>query len=441
MSLAGWLWSGCAGIPIAGEQQARDDLAAVQRTFQPVAKDLGSGSALRDFVRFAVMNQPQVQAAYYDWAAAVERITIERSLPDPKFSLEADIDEMLSTLMPGLMMDFPGPGKRAAAGELATAESEAKYYKFEWSVLQAAFALRKAYYELHFLSERVGVNQETQQLLTDIEKLARMQNEAGKVTLQDVLRARIEQAKLATEIENLDDSRAPLVAQFQAALGIRAGDDAPPVPQRFESTPLDLGSDQLVAAAMARNPRLKAMEAEVRAADASIRVAAKARVPDFNAGLEADVKADPLMVRPTLGITLPIWRDKIAAQIAAAQANKQAAEARFSSEQIMLAVEFAEKSFIFRESSRNLALLRNELLPLARQSVEVAPAGYTAGEVDFLNLLDAQRTLLEFRLAEVEAGVQRELALAELSSLILGTPPAGAPVLSQVTLSGKEQDP
>ena len=164
-------------------------------------------------------------------------------------------------------------------------------------------------------------------------------------------------------------------------------------------------------------------------------------MPDFNAGIEADVKADPLMVRPTLGITLPIWRDKIAAQIAEAQANKQAAEARFSSEQIMLAVEFAEKSFIFRESSRNLALLRNELLPLARQSVEVAQAGYTAGEVDFLNLLDAQRTLLEFRLAEVEAGVQRELALAELSSLIVGTPPAGAPVLSQVTLSGKEHGP
>ena len=37
--------------------------------------------------------------------------------------------------------------------------------------------------------------------------------------------------------------------------------------------------------------------------------------------------------------------------------------------------------------------------------------------------------------------VQRELALAELSSLILGTPPAGAPVLSQVTHSGKEPGP
>lgn len=406
-----------------------------------MAKDLGSGSSLRQYVKFAVMNQPQVRAAYYDWAASVERITIERSLPDPKFSLEADIDRMVTSLMPGLMMDFPGPGKRAAAGELATAESEENYYKFEWSVLQAAFALKKAYYELYFLSERIGLNQETQRLLSDIEELARMQNEAGKVTLQDVLRARIEQAKLTTEIENLDDSRKPLVAQFQAALGLTASDAPPPLPQRFESTPLDLNSEHLVSAAMARNPRLKAVEAELRAADVSIRVAAKAKIPDFNAGIEADVKADPLMVRPTLGITLPIWRDKIAAQIAEAQANKRATEARLSSEQIMLAVEFAEKSFMFRESSRNLNVLRNDLLPLARQSVEVAQAGYTAGEVDFLNLLDAQRTLLEFRLAEVEAGMQRELALAELSSLILGTPPAGAPVLSQVTLSGKERSP
>jgi cobalt-zinc-cadmium efflux system outer membrane protein len=413
----------------------------VKMAFEPAAGDLQPNSGLREYLRFAVLNQPQVQAAYHDWAASVERITVERSLPDPTLGFEADIDGMLSSLMPGLMMDLPGPGKRDAAARMAAAESEAKYYRFEWSVLQAAYAVKKAYHELHFLDARVSVNRETQALLADIEKLARTQNEAGKVTLQDVLRAQIEQAKLATEIENLEDSRSPLTAQFQAALGIKAGDDHIPLPQRFESTPLDLGSDQLTSRALARNPRLKAMEAEVRAADAAIRVATKAKVPDFSAGIEADVKADPLMVRPSFGITLPIWRDKIAAQIAGEQAGKQAAEARLSAEQIMLAVEFAEKSFMFREGSRNLGLLREQLLPLARQSLDVARAGYLSGKVDFLNLLDAQQTLLEFRLSEVEAGAQRELALAELSSLVLGTPPAGSPVLSQVTPAGKETHP
>ena len=107
----------------------------------------------------------------------------------------------------------------------------------------------------------------------------------------------------------------------------------------------------------------------------------------------------------------------------------------------MLAVEFAEKSFMFREAGRTLELLTERLLPKARQSLEVAQSGYVSGKVDFLNLLDAERTLLEFQLAEVEARVQRELALAELSLLILGTPPAGAPVLSSDAIPGKERKP
>ena len=440
------LLAGCAGVPTTGEKRARQDQESVGQVYRPGGKrpalpKLDTNAPLHDFLLFAMLKQPQVEAAYYDWAASVRRITVERSLPDPRLTFQSDIADMVMSLMPGLMMDFPGPGKLKAAANVATAESDTRYFLFESAVLQTAFALKKAYYQLHFLDAKAGVNRETLRLVEQIEKLARMQNEVGKVTLQDVLRAQIEQERLTTEIENLEDSRNPLLAQFKAALGLKAEDAAPPVPQKFESTPLDLTSDKLFATALVRNPRLKAMEAEVRRADASIRLAYKARVPDFNLGIEADLKASPVFVTPQFGITLPIWRDKIAAQIAGAQAGKRAAEARLSAEQIALAVEFAEKSFMFRESSRTLELLTQRLLPKARQSLEVAQSGYVSGKVDFLNLLDAERTLLEFQLSEVEARVQRELSLAELSLVILGTPPSGAPVLPTGAILGKERKP
>jgi len=440
------LLTGCKGVSTQGERKTRQNFQTVEESFRPqnqrpALPTLRTNAGLGNFLQFAILNQPQVEAAYYDWAASVQRITVERSLPDPRLTFESDIANMVMSLMPGLMMDFPGPGKLKWAANMATAESEARYFVFENALLRAAFALKKAYYELHFLDAKVGVNQETLRLLEQIEKLARTQNEVGRVTLQDVLRAQIEQERLTTEISNLEDSRNPLLAQFKGALGLKAEDATPPVPAQFESTPLDLTSEKLFTTALARNPRLKAMEAEVRMADASIRLATKAKVPDFNAGIEADVKAYPIMVRPSIGVTLPIWRDKIAAQIAGAQAGKRAAEARLSAEQIMLAVQFAEKSFMFRESTRNLELLQNRLLPKARQSLEVAQSGYTGGKVDFLNVLDAERTLLDFQLAEVEARVQRELALAELSLLILGTPPAGAPLLSSDRLAEKEKKP
>jgi outer membrane protein TolC len=68
-------------------------------------------------------------------------------------------------------------------------------------------------------------------------------------------------------------------------------------------------------------------------------------------------------------------------------------------------------------------------VPKARQSFEIARAGYLAGQVDFFNLLDAERTLLGFRLQAVEARIRREIVLAELSLLIAGLAPANAPLL------------
>lgn len=440
------LLAGCVGMRTEGEKGARQDQESVERVYRPGGQHptlptLTTNSPLSDFLLFAMLSQPQVEAAYYDWAAAVQRITVGRSLPDPRLTFETDIADMVMSLMPGLMMDFPGPGKLKAAANVATAESEAKYFAFESSVLQTAFAFRKAYYQLNFLDAKIGVTHETLRLVGELEQLALIQNEVGKVTLQDVLRARIAQERLTTDIANLDDSRQPLLAQFKASLGLKAEDAPPPVPQKLETTPLDLTAEMLFAMALARNPRLKAMEAEVRLAEASLRLATKATVPDFSAGIEADAKAYPVMVRPSVGVTLPIWRDKIGAQIAGAQAGKRAAEARLSAEQIALAVEFAEKSFMFREASRNLELLNARLLTMARQSLEVAQSGYVGGKVDFLNVIDAERTLLDFQLSEVEARLQRELALAELSLLILGVPPANAPVLPPNAALGKEMKP
>ena len=213
------------------------------------------------------------------------------------------------------------------------------------------------------------------------------------------------------------------------ALGLGAGDPTPPLPRSLQSSPLSTSGDQILATAMARNPRLKAMEADVRRAEASITQAQRTRIPDFALGVMADVKASPVMVRPLGGMTLPIWRDKIAAEITGARNLEGASKARLSNERLTLTVEVAMKSYQYRESTRLLALLQNSLLPKAKQSLDVARSGYSTGGTDFINLIDAQRTLLEFRLAEVEARIKRELALADLSLQVMGVPPSGAPFL------------
>jgi outer membrane protein TolC len=436
IALAASLLAGCTGVSTQGERAARNDLQTVSDVLPatPTQRDLPvltGDLSLGDYLRFAMLNQPSVEAAYFDWAGAVERITIERSLPDPRLSFEADIASVVMTVMPGLMQEFPGPGKLRAAADVATAESRLKYFAFESSVLSTAFNVKRAYYQLWFLDENLRINRRTLALLAELEATARARNAAGKVTLQDVYRAQIEQDQLATDIENLEDSRSPLVAQLKGALGLTREQPDPPTPTRFESTPLDLHGDDLLDLAFARNPRLRMMEAEVRMAEAVIALARKSRLPDFSLGLMADVKAVPTMFRPQAGMTLPIWRDKIAAQIAQAQAAQRAAEARLNAEELMVTVDFAMKSYDYREITRNLSLLQDKLIPKARQSLEIARAGYLSGQIDFFNLLDAERTLLNFRLQEVEARTRREIVLADLSLTIAGIAPDEAPILPQ----------
>jgi outer membrane protein TolC len=428
---AALLVSGCRGIPTAGEKSARRDLAAVAANYRPARglPVLAPDAAPSNFLAYALLNSPNVEAAYNDWAASVERITVERSLPDPKLTFQAYIQDALTSLMPGLMQDLPGPGKLGAAARVATAESRAKYFAFESTALQAAFDFKSAYYNLYFLNERIRINRRTLTLLADLEASARAQNEVGKVTLQDVYRAQIERDQLTTDIANLDDSRRPLFARYKAALGLNRDQPDPPLPAQFESTPLDLNADDLLATAFARNPRLKGMEAEVRLAEASIAQARKANVPDFSAGLQAEVYTPPFYW-PQASMTLPVWRDKIAAQIAAAQAGKRAAQARLTAQQIALTVDFAARAYDYREITRNLALLENQLIPKSRQSLEIARAAYLSGQVDFFNLMDAERSWLNFQLADVQERTRREITLAELSLTIAGVPPKDAPVLA-----------
>ena len=314
----GLLATGCRGVPTAGEQAARQDLAMVagkyqsgaslHPTNQPVLPVLTAGGSMSNFLAYALLNSPSVAAAYQDWAAAVERITVARSRPDPKLTFSAHIQNDLTSLMPGLMQDLPGPGKLKSAAGVATAESRAQYFAFETAVLQAAFEFKRAYFNLYFLEERLRINRRTLTLLTDLEASARAQNEVGQASLQDVYRAQIDREQLRTEIANLEDSRGMLLAGYKAALGLTCGQADPPLPAPFAETPLDLTGDELLKVALANNPRLQEASAEVTLAEASMAQARKSRVPDFSAGLQAEVY-EPPFYWPQAGMTLPLWRD------------------------------------------------------------------------------------------------------------------------------------
>ena len=65
------LLSGCVGMRTAGEKKARQDQEAVGVVYRPGGErpalpKLDTNAPLHDFLLFAMLNQPQVEAAYYD---------------------------------------------------------------------------------------------------------------------------------------------------------------------------------------------------------------------------------------------------------------------------------------------------------------------------------------------------------------------------------------
>ena len=435
LAAGGLVLAGCRGIQTPGEMQARHDLGAVAGQYRPTndipaLPELTADSTLSNFLAFALLNSPTVEAAFYDWSASVENITVSRSLPDPQLTLQAYITDTLTSLMPGLAWNFPGPGKLKARAGVAAAESQGKYFAFETAVLQAAFNLKRAYYQLALLDEQLQLKRETLSLLENQERAVRAQNQAGTATLADSLRVQGERDRVGTDLANLEDSRQSVQENFKAALGLTPGQTNPPTPAHFEMSSENVDADELLRVAFARNPQLAAMAADVRTAEADIAVAYKERVPDFNAGLSADVYAPPFYW-PQAGMTLPIWRDKLAAEIAQARAKHLAADSQLKAAQIDLAVNFAEKSFAYRETSRNLALVEDKLIPLANQNLAAVRAGYRTGTVEFSAMTDAERMLLDLKLTAAEVRTEREIALAELSLMVAGVPPANAPLLPE----------
>jgi len=433
----GLMLAGCRGLETAGEKQARHDLGAVAGQYRttngiPALPELTPDSTLSNYLAFALLNSPTVAAAFYDWSASVENITVSRSLPDPQLTLQAYIQDALTSLMPGFAWNFPGPGKLKARAGVAAAESEGKYFTFESAVLQAAFNLKRAYYRLGLLGEQLRIKHETLALLETQERAVHARNLTGAATLVEALRVQSDLGRAGTDLANLEDSRGSVRENFKAALGLTPGQANPPAPAHFEMSRKNIDTEDLLRVAFARNPQLAAMAAEVRAAEAGIASAYKERVPDFTAGLSADVYRPPFYW-PQAGMTLPIWRDKLAAEVAQAQANELAATSRLKAAQIDLAVSFAEKSLACREAGRNVALIEDKLIPQANQSLATVQAGYRAGTMDFSSLTDAERMLLDLKLAAAEARTEREIALAELSLLVAGVPPANAPLLSNNT--------
>lgn len=401
------------------------------------APELPQAAGLRQYLEYAGHNNPGLRAAFNKFKAALEKVPQARALPDPRLNIGYFLSPIETRVGPqqakvGLMQMFPWTGKRGTRAEGAVRGAEAAYASFEAEKLKLFYLLEEAYWNYWYLARVTAVTEENMKLLNYLESVARTKYSAGDAPHSAVIKAQVELGKLEERLKELADRRAPMSARLHALLG-RAADELLPWPSDEPPVgPAVPVFETLAAAMLEQNPELAASVARVAEADAAIALARRNYYPDVGLGLDyvftgdnptvPDSGKDALMA--TLSLNLPLGIGKYRAAEREAKAVRSAATAGLENRWNTLLAELRMALFDLRDATRKESLYRDTLLPKARQSLSVAQQAFEAGKADFLDIIDAERTLLAFELAEARAKADAAIASAKLNTLTAGKGPA-----------------
>lgn len=302
-------------------------------------------------------------------------------------------------------IDLYGRVRRQA--EAARAEAEAAEANLHAAQVSVAAEVARNYFELRGAERRYAVAVANRDNQREAVRITRVRYELGRGTELDLASAR---AQLAATEATLP----PLVAAARAAehrlavlLGLRpgtleipAGEGGDPVSDSL-SDPLAVGDPE---ALMRRRPDIRAAERQLAAATARIGVATADLFPQLSvsgfvgfitgeASELGESASEAWSVTPTLS-----WAafdlGSVRARLRAAEARADGALATYE-QTVLRALEETENAFVaFAQTQSRLAALVEQAAASGR-AAELARIRYREGAIEFLRLLDAERTLLE----------------------------------------------
>jgi outer membrane protein TolC len=232
------------------------------------------------------------------------------------------------------------------------------------------------------------------------------------------LKAQVELTKMLNMGVTVDQDRELATAMLNALMGRSAGESLG-IPRDLEPGRLEKAREELEAVAFTRRPELRQAVLAAELSRTSLTLAKSEFLPDIM--LSYRRRNDPMRGRTSdavLGLSLPLWFWKPAAMVAEASAEKEMAEAELESARLMTAADL-RTAFVRVQTAQRLAeSYKTSLLPQAESALSVSEAGYQAGKSSFLDLLDAQRSLLNFKLEYYQYLADYEQRAAELERVI-----------------------
>ncbi len=408
--------------------------APVRVARQPCADDLFAGAAELDpdqLVAEVLRRNPSLEAMVGAWQAAVARYPQVVSLEDPMLSLAmgpgtfGDPNHDVAWMIEG-SQKIPWCGKRELRGRLAQAEASAAHWEVDDATLKLAEATKTALADYYLADRGLAFNAEGLRLMQSFREDADARYRNNLVTQQDILQADLELSELRRRQFELERMRRVAVARLNTLLH-RLPDARLPAPGRLPEGGKVAALEAIEPLAAARRPDLMALAARVQAEQAAVGLAERDYYPDLNFIGRYDAfwqKADKQLA-PMVGVNMNVPLDNPRREGAVREAqfrlNQRRAEYEARLDEIRNDLTAAYQQL--EESRRAIELYRDRALPVAEDNLTSARANYSAGKIDFLRLIEAERQLVVIREKREQAVADYYRAMADYERA------AGGPVL------------
>lgn len=386
------------------------------------AESLRAPLTAEAFTTAVLTDNASLQAMRQAVVAAVAQVKPAGSLDNPMLSVSTAPRTLGMSAGPSgdveVSQSFPWWGTLDARREMARADAAARGQDFNTLRLQLTALARGAFADWVYVHRALEINASNLAVIDELRNVARIRYATGQAPQEDVLQADVDRTMLKEQ--RLQWERELTVAQARMnALLERAPQSTIPPPGELPA-PSALPAEEILAQRALAHPQLEELADEERAAEARQRLAEKERFPNFtvSAGYNS-MWADPTM-RPMVGIslTVPVDQSKYRAAIDAAHAEARRAASKLEDQRASLLANLSADYAAVREAGQSIALYRDELMPLAQSTLNVARAEYGTGRGDFLNVLTAEQHRLETELglARMQSDYFRELAELDRAS-------------------------
>ena len=392
------------------------------------AQENGRPASLDMLVEEALQNNPEIKSAERRWLGSEQRPTQVSTLPDPMFSYSRFIESVETRVGPQenvftLSQRIPFPGKLGLKGKMAKQNALAEEQRYQATIRDVVFKVKQAYYDLYWVDRSIGILNQYLALLQDFTRVAEQKYATGQGIQANVLKSQVEISSTMERRLGFDKIRRGLAARINALLDRPQNSELSTV-STIDTTRANLDEAALVNLALSQREELQAVQAMIGKSEFMKSLAKRNYLPDFNLranyidvskGVSTAADAGKNAWSVMVGLNLPIWLGKRNAAVR--EADEMISSNKLTYENLENQVKAEIKDFYYQVqiTGRTLDLYEQGLIAQAESSLESAMASYRTGRLDFLNLLDAERMLLNLSLsyAKEQSSYQKQLAALE----------------------------